>query len=254
MNRTDELAQALVQARRRGHALDDAAWADALPDAAAAYAVQDAVATAFGWFASDPVRAWKSGGPSRDAVLTHAALPPQGVRPGPADFGDMAFHELGIEAEIALRLAVDVTPERARAAAHADVPQLVDAMAVAIEIVDSRWTRGAAAPALLRLADLQSHGALVLGAWMPLQPSDWTAQRVEVRIGGAEPRTFIGTHSLGDPTWLVPAWLQHVTRDGAMAPAGTVVTTGTWCGLLPARKGDAVRVAFDGLVPVETRL
>jgi 2-keto-4-pentenoate hydratase len=30
-------------------------------------------------------------------------------------------------------------------------------------------------------------------------------------------------------------------------PAGTVITTGTWCGLLPAQPGDRVVVRFDGV-------
>jgi 2-keto-4-pentenoate hydratase len=37
-------------------------------------------------------------------------------------------------------------------------------------------------------------------------------------------------------------------------PAGTVVTTGTWCGLLPARAGDEVEVQFDGIGAASVRL
>jgi 2-keto-4-pentenoate hydratase len=86
----------------------------------------------------------------------------------------------------------------------------------------------------------------VLGAWQPFQAVDWMNQRCELQIG-AQRQVFTGTHSLGDPTWLLPQWLQHATRGGAVLPAGTVVTTGTWCGLPLAQAGDAVRVRFEGI-------
>ena len=56
-----------------------------------------------------------------------------------------------------------------------------------------------------------------------------------------------GTHALGDPAWLLPIWLRHATRHGDVVPAGTVVTTGTWAGVVPATQGDAVEVAFEGI-------
>jgi 2-keto-4-pentenoate hydratase len=159
-----------------------------------------------------------------------------------------------IEAEIALRLARDVGAAEAAGLTHEAAPALLDAMTVSIEIVDSRWQQGREAAALLKLADLQSHGALVLGEWQPYAPRDWSRQSLVVRIGNAPDRRFQGSHSLGDPAWLLPIWLRHVTRDGATVPKGTVVTTGTWCGLLEAHKGDKVRVEFDGVGSAQVQL
>ena len=238
MNTLDEAIGRLLRARRTGLV----APAPTLPDEAGAYTVQAAVAEALGWFGGEVPRAWKSGGAGRGAVLTHAPLPPAGVHVGPADLRAVPFHFRGIEAEVALRLGEPV--DAARAASDRPVP--VDAMCVAIEVVDSRWAEGAQAPALAKLADLQSHGALVLGAWVPYAPRDWARQRVSVEIGATR-RGFQGTHALGDPAWGLPAWLRHATRAGAVLAAGTVVTTGTWCGLLTAEPGDAVRAAFDGV-------
>ena len=248
MARMDPIADAtarLLIARRTGQPQP----VPELPDAASAYRVQAAVAEALGWFGDVPPRHWKSGGPSRDAVLTHAPLPPAGVWASPADARGAAFHFRVIEAEIALRLGESV--DAARAASPA--PALIDAMCVSIEIVDSRWQPGLQSPALAKLADLQSHGALVLGAWQPYTPRDWAAQRVAVTIGDTR-RDFQGSHSLGDPAWGLPAWLRHATRDGLVLPAGTVVTTGTWCGMLMAQAGDAVQVAFDGIGEARVQL
>jgi 2-keto-4-pentenoate hydratase len=53
---------------------------------------------------------------------------------------------------------------------------------------------------------------------------------------------------------VLAAWLRHLTRDGATVPAGTVVTTGTWCGMLPAAAGDRVDVRFDGIGSAQLQL
>lgn len=251
-DRSATLARQLLGARQERQPIPSRPWEGALANTAEAYAVQDAVIAALDGSAS-PARYWKSGGSSRETVLTHAPLPACGVRSAPIDFADLPFNTIGIEAEIALRLASDVTPEQARGIDGDRARPLIDAMAASIEIVDSRWAEGGRAPALLRLADLQSHGALALGAWQPFAARDWPTQRCRVTIGEAS-TAFVGTHALGDPCWLLPQWLRHATRHGATLPAGTVVTTGTWCGLMPAARGDLLTVAFDGIGELSVRL
>lgn len=237
----NETAHQLIEARHTHRAISAASSGP--PDAQAAYAAQDAVARACGWFGEAPAGHWKSGGPSRDAVLTHAPLPPAGVWTSPAEAGAWPFHLRGIEAEIALRLGRAVDP----ALDVTTAAELVDAMCVSIEIVDSRWVEGLEAPALAKLADLQSHGALVLGPWAPFLQRDWLAQICRVQIGAQSPVERHGTHSLADPVFVLPAWPRHATRDDRSVPVGTVVTTGTWVGILHAAKGDLVTVEFPGV-------
>src|SRR5690606_6943438 len=114
-----------------------------------AYAVQQAVARQQDWFYNGAPRAWKSGGAARGAPLTHAPLPPAGVWASPAAVGRWPVHARGIEAEIALRLGQDVTPAQAQRLAAGQGVELVDAMAVTIELVESRWLQQFAAPPLL---------------------------------------------------------------------------------------------------------
>jgi 2-keto-4-pentenoate hydratase len=243
---SDALAQALLAARRDRTTIDATRFADALRDAEEAYAVQDIVWNGAGGTGAFP-RWWKSGGPSRDATLTNAPLPDPGVWTSPADARAFHFNFRLVEAEIALRLGRDVTPDEAKALTPERAPALVDAMCVSIEIVDTRWQQRAAVSALLKLADLQAHGGIVFGDWVPFAQRDWSQQRCTVGIGDQPVREFRGTQSLGDPTWLLPTWLRHGTRHGATVPAGTVVTTGTWCGMLPAEAGQLVVVQFDGI-------
>ena len=250
MTEIDAAVQALVRARQT----QQPAAAVPLSDAAAAYAVQDGVARALGWFGERTPRHWKSGGPSRDAVLTHAALPPDGVWPSPADAGAWPFRLRGIEAEIALRLAHDVTPALAATLDATRAAALIDAMCVSIEIVDSRWAEGLASPAFAKLADLQSHGALVLGPWTAFAARDWAAQSVQVQIGAQPPVERRGSHAMGDPAFVLPAWLRHATRGGRRVPAGSVVTTGTWVGILDAAAGDRVTAEFPGIGSASVQL
>lgn len=258
MNSTPDLqavAAALLAARRGGPLPDADAFAAGVKDADAAFAIQDLVLQGLG---DDPVRcpAWKSGGPSRTATLTHAALPSAGMLANGADASGFPFNHRMVEAEVALRLGRDVTPDMAGSLGDGNYQQaleLVDGMTVSIELVDTRWAQGFGVSPLLKLADVQCHGALVLGAFQPWQDRDWGQQACEVWIGDAS-NSFVGTHSLGHPAWLLPTWLKHATRNGATVPAGTVVTTGTWCGLLAAAKGDRVVVKFAGLGEASVQL
>ena len=239
-----ELAVArLVEARRS----NSPAPAPDVADVQAAYAVQDGVAAAMGWFPGGTRRAWKSGGAAPGPSQTHAPLPPAGVWASPASAAQHHWQFRGIEAEIALRLGVPIDAARAAALDAAGAAALIDAMCVAIEVVDSRWQQGSAAPALAKLADLQSHGALVLDAWRPFEARNWSSQTCSVAITGQPDRSFTGTHSMGDPTRVLLSWLIHATRDGAVLEAGTVITTGTWCGLQQAQPGDTVVTKFPGI-------
>lgn len=249
----EQVAQALLGARRDQQPSDAGGVAGALRDMADAYAVQDLVARGMGVQPGVP-RYWKSGGAGFGAELPHAALPSEGVWASPADASTRPLNLFLVEAEIALRLGTGVTASEAATLDGEQARARVDAMTVAIELVDSRWRQGVGAPALLKLADLQSHGALVLGDWVPYAARDWAAQRLVVQIADQPPLTRCGTHPQGDPAWLLPRWLRHVTRDGATVPAGTVVTTGSWCGMVPAARGDRVLVRFDGVGEASVRL
>lgn len=250
----DDVAEALIRARREGTMADAASLAAALVDGADAYAVQDRVARAFGWFEAEAPRHWKSGGASRAAVLTHAALPSAGVWQSPARGERWPFRLRGIEAEVALRLARDVDAELASTLDANTAYALVDAMCVSIEVVDSRWREAHDAPPLCKLADLQSHGALVLGPWTALAARDWSGQRVRVQIGAQPAVERRGSHALADPAFVLPAWLRHATRAGRTVAAGAVVTTGTWVGILHAAAGDLVSAEFPGIGSASVQL
>jgi 2-keto-4-pentenoate hydratase len=242
---SEDVVQALLRAREGGPAADDAALAGRVGSLEQAYAIQESVVARLDGNAVP--RYWKSGAPTRSDPLRHAPLPAAGVRKSGASVADLPLRHRWIEAEVALRIGREVTADDARALNVETAQRFVDAMSVSIEVVDSRWAAARDAAPLLRVADLLVHGALVLGEFVPFQARDWAQQECQVRIGAGDWQVFRGSLGIADPAWVLPEWLRHATRHGAPVPAGTVVTCGTWCGLLEAQAGDAVEVQFPGI-------
>lgn len=253
-----EIALALVQARKNHQPADASRFTDQLQSTADAYAVQETVFKTLLGANASLAGAWKTGGPNRSSEQTHAALLPQGILKSGADMRDWPLNFRIVEIEIALRINQDVTPAAAATVSHDASKQLIDAMTVSIEIVDSRWQQAGASQALLKLADMQSHGTLVLGDWIAFTQADhlrdWTKQHCCVKIGDQPLASFVGTHTLQDPTYVLPAWLKYVTANGQTVPAGTIVTTGSWCGMPFAKKGDLIVAEFDGIGKTSVQL
>lgn len=247
----DAVTHTLLQARAHARLADALPLAQSLASVEEAYAVQQAVARQQDWFYNGAPRAWKSGGAARGAALTHAPLPPAGVWASPATVARWPMRPGGIEAEIALRLGQDVSAAQAQGLVAGQGAELIDAMAVSIEVVESRWLQQFSAPPLLLLADQLCHGALVVGDWQPCDlvraAPDWMRQVCRLRVGSAEVTEHVGTHSLGDPAWLLADWLRHATAHYGTLRAGTVVTTGSWVGLVQVGAGERVHAQFDGV-------
>ncbi|QHJ00034.1 2-keto-4-pentenoate hydratase [Xylophilus rhododendri] len=246
-----KIAAALVEARRSGIPADDGIWSQTALSQVTQddiYQIHDRVAAELGW-TQDPAAPshWKGGGPGPGSVAAFSLLPPPWVRPAPGPFRAQDFKRLAIEIEVAFRLARDVEAvDLASRSAH-DPAAFLDAMAVSIELVDFRWANTDQAPAALRNADLQSNGALVVGDWVPMRSVDWSQQVATLEIDGAPAGRWQGSHAAGDPLWFAPQWLEHaVQRHGRLAE-GSVLTTGSWCGMvwLPGRA--EVKAVFEGI-------
>jgi 2-keto-4-pentenoate hydratase len=241
------LVDALLLARASGRPADPAPFAHALVEPADAYRVQDEVARTLDWFA-DPAtpRSWKTGATALDAPASHAALPRCDVHDGRAELQLPPGSYAGVEAEIAFRLRDDTDADDTVGLTPEQVLALFTDIAVAIEVVGSRWA--GKAPALLGLADQLSSRALVLGNWVPRFAVPWPAQPWSVRVGGRPALEGVGGHPLKDPSLLLPRWLKHAARvHGGRLPAGSIVTTGSWVGVVPVMAGQTVEVEFAGI-------
>lgn len=248
------IAAALSASHREGRLRSAAAWHGAVNDAEEAYEIQASVAEALNWFPPGAAHVWKSGGASRIDGVTHARLPPASAFPSGCDLRAQAFRKPYIGAEIVLRLRSEVTAQRALQLTKAEAESLIDAMAPAIHIADSRWEEQWDAPWPLRLADAGSHAALVLGEWQPYAPRAWRALSCKVDVGRSAPVEFVGAYGLEDPAWLLPAWLRHATRSGEPVPAGAMVATGSWSGGTACTRGTRASARFDGFGVVEATI
>jgi 2-keto-4-pentenoate hydratase len=246
---SDRFADLLVAARNSRRQLLLADLGTLPATAEEAYRIGDRVADALGWFRNTRATAWKVGAASVDATPIAVPLAPAGVVRSPARFAAGTFHKIGIEAEIAFRFrdAVDIDAVAANFAWARVIGELV----VTIEVVDSRISEGGEAPALVKLADAQSHGALVVGDAIGWQPLDWRRLRAVVRRNGNLVADTRGGHPLGDPTLLLPWFVRHVAQRTGGVRAGDLVTAGTWVGIVPAQPGDAIEAEFDGVGRVE---
>jgi len=259
----DQAAQALEHARRHQAPIEPLTTTYPGLDVAGAYAIQR-VGLRRRLDADGAVVGHKIG-------LTSAAMQRQlGVEE--PDYGyllaDMILHDPGetppwtsaaqfcqprIEPEVAFRLAAplggpDITP--------GDVLAACDAIAPALEIVDSRiqdWRIALADT----IADNASSAAVVLGPWVPFDqvtaPRELTAELIvndEVVDRGR------GDAVLGDPAHAV-AWLATTLsglEDAAALEPGQFVIPGSFTSAASIRAGDRVTGRFPGLGDVTVTL
>lgn len=247
------LAAQLAQAYRR-HDLIDAPCIS-LGTPSQAYAVQQALLAQLGW----PVHAWKVGAKSPEGPIQGAPLPTRGVLPSGADLRRGTFSSLALELEVAFRLRRGFAA-RERPYAASDVLPEVGSMLACIEIVASRFRHWPEVDKLAQLADLQNHGALIIGEEVHYDPVfDVISPALSFTINGqalasVPPR---GRNPAGDPRRLLPWVVNHHTQHGCDLEPGMLITTGSCIGLnSPAAIAGTLHVKgrIEGLPPVELRL
>jgi 2-oxopent-4-enoate hydratase len=155
-----------------------------------------------------------------------------------------------VEPEIAFYLG---RPLRGPGVAAADVLEATDAVAPALEIVDSRiadWK--------IKLqdtvADNGSSARAVIGASVPFDRGiDLAEVQVILRLNGEQVGTGTGAAVLGHPAEAV-AWLANALADfGESLRAGDVVLPGAMCASVFANAGEAFEASYTGLGSVSVR-
>ncbi|MCW8086321.1 2-keto-4-pentenoate hydratase [Sabulicella glaciei] len=208
-------------------------------DAAAAYAVQSAMLDGIGLRGG-----WKVGAASPSATPLSAPLPAGCLLPSGTVFpGAMR----GVELELALRLSRDVPAGEALRRSD------FDAMLPAIEVVETRLAGWERAPALLKLADLQTHGALVLGEPIPMRDLDFSALEAELRLDGEVVAATRGANTAGSLEWLLHGLSRRLAARGEALRQGEILTTGSLTGMLFAAPGARALGRLAGIGEVALR-
>jgi 2-keto-4-pentenoate hydratase len=236
----NQAASLLVEARLQGRQVRVFQPGPADPEQA--YAVQDAVAGRLG-----PVGGWKVGAKAPDATPNAAPILASLMKPAPASWPPGMLHMRGVEAEVAFRIARDLEPQGQRLAEQ-DVYGSIRSVHVAIEIVDTRLCDWRNVDRLWILADNQSNGGFVFDpVGMPWRGNDFSDVPVRLAVDGRVVVEGRGGNPAGDPQWLLVWLVNHCVQCRGGLRAGTIVTTGSYTGMIFVEPGATVEAEFSGL-------
>lgn len=240
-----QAAKLLASARQAGATVH---WREVSPaDTPTAYAVQDATLQLVG-----AAGGWKVGARAPDAEPGCAPLPAQGIVPSGASLAGPQWRMRGIEVEVAVRLRNDIDCGD-RVPSRQELVRAIDTLLPAIEVVESRLADWQGSEPLAQLADLQNHGALVLGAPAAIDPAGLELRDVEAYLAfdGQPVASARGANPARD-AWRLLGWLaRHCALRGRPLRAGQVITTGSCSGMLYAPEGAHVQGHIKGLGLVE---
>jgi 2-keto-4-pentenoate hydratase len=220
-------------------------------DMSAAYAIQHELLALRG----ARIGGWKIGAKSAEGAIQGAPLPSSDLHVDGARLPRAHYAPLGLELEIAFRFGRHFEPS-ANAYHEVEVLDAIDSMAATIEIVASRFAQWPNVDKLAQLADLQNHGALIVGEFTKYRRDfPFVAPALGFTFEGQDVVKATPSNPCGDPrrllTWLVNHCTQHhriaVTPD-------MIVTTGSYTGMFFPQHAGTARGQTDGLAPVSVTL
>lgn len=197
---------------------------------------------------------WKVGAKTPGGQVQAAPLPASGVLASPAVLAQQTVMPCGIELEIAFYFSRDFFPAPAPYP-ETEVVGSIHAIGAAVEIVASRLHDWPGVDRLLQLADLQNHGALILGETVPYPP-DFPFSQPHASLFFEEDKIVDGpgANPAGDPRWLLTWLVNHCMAQGIALLAGTPVTTGSYTGMYFPKTPGVVNAEIAGLPPVQLAL
>jgi len=175
-------------------------------------------------------------------------MPARGLRPAPALVKASEFVRLGVESELAVRLATPL-PRRSTPITREDVAACVVEIAAAFELIEDRGADYDTLEWLWMAADNSWHAGLVLGRTVPVR--DIGDLEGVLRIDGKIDSTGSTRDVLGHPFDAV-AWLaNHLRARGRELEPGHWISTGSIVPIRHARPGQHFLFAIAGLPAVE---
>jgi len=193
---------------------------------------------------------WKIGAKTEDGPIQGAPLPRRGIHASGAAVARSDFPVFGIELEIMFRFGRDFLPGAGALTAE-QVLSSIDGIAASIEIVSSRLKGWPDVPKLNQLADLQNHGALIAGEFVSYDDSvDFRSPQAHLVLNGRDMFKGVGTNPAGDPRRLLHWLVEHCSEQNIALPAGTVITAGSYTGMIFPEETGTVLGEIAGLPPV----
>jgi 2-keto-4-pentenoate hydratase len=175
----------------------------------------------------------------------------RGVHDSGAELAASDYVRVGVECEIAVKLARDLSPSEEPFTAEW-VGESVEAYYPAIEIVDDRYVKWETMGAPTLVADDFFAAGCVLGEAVSRSSApDLLEVAGRAIINGSEVGRGTGADVLGHPHNAL-AWLaNHLASEGRGLHAGQIVLTGSLVKTVWLSAGDHVRMELKGLGDVE---
>ena len=247
---TSSLSLRLADARR------DRVTLDALPpeqipaDASAAYAIQHEILSASG----ARIGGWKIGAKSASGPIQGAPLPAVDLHADGARLSREGFAPLGLELEIAFRFGRRFEPSTTPYGED-EVNAGIGSIGATIEVVASRYAAWPDVEKLAQLADLQNHGALVVGEFTPYRDDfPFVAPSLRFSFDGHDVVETTPANPAGDPRRLLTWLVNHASSRGIAVTPEMVVTAGSYTGMFFPRKAGTASGRIEGLAPVSVTL
>ncbi|MDR5745517.1 2-keto-4-pentenoate hydratase [Caballeronia sp. LZ029] len=243
----DALARLFVEARAHRAKLDVLPEGARPQNADEAYAAQEATLRAL----NADIGGWKVGAKSHDGPIQGAPLPADGTHDSGARLSMHAFGKAGLELEVAFRLGRRFEPGSGPYSDE-DVFAAIESVHAAIEVVASRFAAWPDVEKPWQLADLQNHGALIVGDGVPYDAAfPFVSPAMTFTFDGAPLFQGAPANPAGDPRRLLAWTVNHSVSRGFAVERGTVLTAGSYTGLaFPDAPGTAVG-SIEGLPAVE---
>jgi 2-keto-4-pentenoate hydratase len=253
---SDQTTAAAFAAARKSEAPLDCLPEDVPPSFERAFALQGLVTQELGWTQCG----WKIGCTSERA---QKALNAPGPFPGTmfsnrvfksgVHYPTIAANKRVVEPEVCFRMKSDLV-SRGREYSVDEVVSAVDAVCVAIEVVNPRTPKGFGDAVPWFIVDCGLNDAIILGEWKaPLERGQFAALRGEVTCNGAARQGGIGSNALGGGdialTWLA----NHLNSHSNGLKAGDIITTGVITEFFSAAWGDIAEARFEHLGEVSVR-
>ncbi|MEZ0600716.1 2-keto-4-pentenoate hydratase [Paraburkholderia sp. IW21] len=247
---TITLSQRLADARRNHETLDTLPTGLIPADGAAAYTIQHGILRVL----SVPIGGWKIGAKSDSGPIQGAPLPASDLHANGARLPREAFAPLGLELEIAFRFGRRFEPSTTPYS-EAEVHAGIGSMGATIEIVASRYAAWPNVDKLAQLADLQNHGALIVGEFTPYREDfPFVAPSASFSFEARDVVETTPANPAGDPRRLLTWLVNHATSRGIAVTTEMVVTTGSYTGMFFPKDAGTASGCIEGLAPVSLTL
>ncbi|NML31473.1 2-keto-4-pentenoate hydratase [Paraburkholderia antibiotica] len=244
------LSRRLADARQRRATLDTLPPALMPTDADAAYAIQHEILSACG----ARIGGWKIGAKSASGPIQGAPLPAGDLHASGAKLSREGLAPLGLELEVAFRFGRRFEPA---ATPYRDDEVLagIGSIGATIEIVASRYAAWPDVDKLAQLADLQNHGALVVGEFTPYREDfAFVAPSLRFEFDGRSVVEAPPANPAGDPRRLLTWLVNHASARGIAVTPEMVVTAGSYTGMFFPRDAGTASGHIEGLAPVSVTL